>query len=508
MNSGSMVSNIESMDTKKLEDQLTKFIYELETEDRLVRVGLKDKLETEKVYKKYQNIFTKETLDQLDGEIKKTKDLKKKDILERVYFTIAGSFIGLRIAKLGDFITTYFSQAKVKINGDEISYYEVAPRISKDKIFESREKLYIASLPVQKKINPKQLSLLKEEVKLINDLGFSGYLDYFEKAKKVDYKNFYKTVLEIRKKTDALWKSRIEEVSKEELGRPFKNIKSTHTLYLRSLSAFDSFYPKERVVSIFEEFSRDLGLSDLLSKIEIDDVERPKKNPRAVCYWPNPPGEVHLIIKPIGGEQDYEAMFHEGGHALHGASIDSKLPYPLKTLAHSNALTEAFAFVLEDLVFEPMWLSKYLNVSAHSGEKIKKQAYFVNIMLLRRYLGKFIYEYEMFSQNSLSRGPQLYAKRLKETTGFVYDGVNWLSDMDSGFYSADYLRAWIGAAQIKNYLTRKFGEKWFLNKKAGVFLRQLYSRGVSDELEDVVKRLGYKPFDPTLLIANYRQILA
>jgi len=214
-----------------------------------------------------------------------------------------------------------------------------------------------------------------------------------------------------------------------------------------------------------------------------------------------------LVIKPIGGEQDFEAMFHEGGHALHGAAVDKNLPLSFKLLARSGALTETFAFILEDLVFDPPWLSTYLNVSSYSAQRIQEQAYFVNLMMLRRYLGKFSYEYEMFSENAISKGPTLYSRNLQEMTGFITNKINWLTDMDSGFYSADYLRAWIAAAQVKDYLLRRFGRKWFLNKKAGKFLRNLFLRGVTDELEEVVARLGYKPFDISFLVKGYREVL-
>ena len=176
-------------------------------------------------------------------------------------------------------------------------------------------------------------------------------------------------------------------------------------------------------------------------------------------------------------------------------------------MSRSNALTETYAFVLEGMVFEPAWLSRYLNVSSHTAEKIQWQAYFSDLMMLRRYLGKFSYEFEMFSQNQIGKGPKLYAKNLERTTGFVTRESNWLSDMDSGFYSAEYLRAWIAAAQIKDYLKRRFSSRWFLNPKAGKFLRDLWSSGVRDEVEDVVKKLGYKPWDSQFLIGGYRSVL-
>src|SRR3990167_4704025 len=373
------------MDVKNLEDQLAKFIYELETEDRLVRVGLKEKAETAKIYKKYQKLFTKEVLEGIQNQIDQLRRSSPQgrtinssssgsgdgrrnrevqiDILERIYFTIAGCFIGLKTASLDDSIKTYFAKAKVKVKNEELAYFQIGPKIAKEPIFDKRESLDDVASPVVAKINPKQLALLHKEIALIKTLGFAGYLDYFAKNKKVDYSGFYKISQRIAKETDNVWEKSMSRVSQEVLGRPFKNIRACHLGYLRSLAMFDNFYPREKIVSTFLQFAGDLGLSDLLSRVEIDDKDRPRKNPRAVCYWPKPPEEVHLVIKPIGGEQDFEAMFHEGGHALHGGAVDKNLPFAFKLLSRSGALTETYAFILEDLVFDPVWLSTYLNVS-------------------------------------------------------------------------------------------------------------------------------------------------
>lgn len=496
------------MDIQNLEKDFAKFIYELETEDRLVRVGLKDKLESAKIYAKYKDLFTKENLEAIGKEIFTVKSKTEKEILERFYFVIASSFIGHKNAALEDSIKTFFANATGKVGNETLAYYQIAPRISKESIFDKRELLDDAVAKITTKINPKQKRLLSEEVGLIVKLGFEGYLDYFSKSKNLNYADFNKIVGKLLVSTDKIWIQVMSRVSQDVLKRPFKNIRTCHMSYLRSMSMFDNFYSKEKVIPIFTKFVQGMGLGDLLKNIKIDDAQRPKKNPRAVCYWPDPPREVHLVIKPIGGEQDFEAVFHEGGHALHGAAASEKLPFAFRVLSRSNALTETYAFILEDLVFDPLWLSGFLNVSAFSGERIRKQAYFVNLMMLRRYLGKFSYEYQLFTAMKFAQGPALYVKNLKSATGFIPRAENWLSDMDGGFYSADYLRAWIAAAAIKDYLRRKFGTKWFTNKKAGEFFRDLYEAGVRDELEDVVKKLGYKTWDISYLVNGYREILA
>lgn len=492
---------------EKLEKNFAKFIYELETEDRLVRVGLKDKLESAKIYAKYQDLFAKENLEAIGKVISTTKSKTEKEILERIYFAMASSFIGHKTAALEDSIKTFFANATAKVGNETLAYYQIAPRISKENIFSKRESWDDAAAKIATKENPKQEKLLGDEVGLIIKFGFNGYLDYFSKSKNLNYADFNKIVGKLLASTDKIWTQVMARASWEVFKKPFKNIRTCHMSYLRSMSMFDNFYPKEKVIPIFTKFVQDIGLDDLLKNVKIDDALRPKKNPRAVCYWPDPPREVHLVIKPMGGEQDFEAVFHEGGHALHGAAVSENLPFAFRVLSRSNALTETYAFILEDLVFDPLWLSGYLNVSAFSSERIRRQAYFVNLMMLRRYLGKFSYEYQLFCGMKLALGPALYVKNLKSATGFIPRAENWLSDMDGGFYSADYLRAWIAAAQIKDYLRRKFGIKWFTDKKAGEFFRGLYETGVRDELEDVVKRLGYKSFDASLLINSYKKVL-
>jgi len=127
------------MDIKKLEDELSGFIYELETENRLVRVGLKEKSNQGEIFKKYRSLFSGEILTQLKNLLKKKNTPKAIDIIERIYFTIAASFIGDKLAKLQDEITTHFAQSKVTVDGETISYYQIGPRMAKERIFEKRE---------------------------------------------------------------------------------------------------------------------------------------------------------------------------------------------------------------------------------------------------------------------------------------------------------------------------------------------------------------------------------
>src|SRR4051795_7630437 len=61
--------------------------------------------------------------------------------------------------------------------------------------------------------------------------------------------------------------------------------------------------------------------------------------------------------------------------------------------------------------------------------------------------------------------PDGYADLLGAAVGLRYRPDAFISDMDAGFYSADYLRAWIRAAQLRAHLQREIGADWWRRRE-------------------------------------------
>ena len=93
-----------------------------------------------------------------------------------------------------------------------------------------------------------------------------------------------------------------------------------------------------------------------------------------------------------------------------------------------------------------------------------------------------------------------YHERLTAATGVRYRRDAYLSDMDAGFYSADYLRAWIRCAQLRQWLTKEVGEDWWRNRATGDHLRSLFAEGTRPSSEDIAGRLGFDPHDTQPLL--------
>jgi hypothetical protein len=72
--------------------------------------------------------------------------------------------------------------------------------------------------------------------------------------------------------------------------------------------------------------------------------------------------------------------------------------------------------------------------------------------------------------------------------------------MDAGFYSADYLRAWIRSAQLREHLATEIGADWWENPKTGELLRALFLEGTKPSSEEIAARLGFDPLDTEPLL--------
>jgi hypothetical protein len=272
---------------------------------------------------------------------------------------------------------------------------------------------------------------------------------------------------------------------------------SYHVAYLRRLSPLEATYTKERAVEVCIDTLKRLGF-DLENEknIRLDLDDRPQKSPRACVIPSDPPSIVHLITRAQGGLHDYQAFLHEAGHALHYAGCNPDLPYTFRNLSRDHALTEIYSYIFEAITREPEWHAHYFDLSDAEAKENADATTFLEALLFRRYAAKLDFELEFWSTfNEGGASADRYSELLTEVTGIRYRADNYLADMDAGFYSADYLRAWIRSAQLRDYLVREVGEDWWRNAETGERLRALVSEGTRPSSEGVAARLGYQPLD-------------
>jgi hypothetical protein len=143
--------------------------------------------------------------------------------------------------------------------------------------------------------------------------------------------------------------------------------------------------------------------------------------------------------------------------------------------------------LLELLVNDPAWLERRLDFARpddFAAEATTGLLYFV-----RRYAAKFLYELELHSGAELDSMRSRYVERMRDALKIEPAEADFLGDVDPGFYSSSYLRAWAFEATLRRFLREEFGRAWFTRREAGSLLRELWHEGqgpTADELLDEV----------------------
>jgi hypothetical protein len=218
--------------------------------------------------------------------------------------------------------------------------------------------------------------------------------------------------------------------------------------------------------------------------VHLDLEVRPSKSPRAFCAPIEVPGKVMLVIQPIGGKDDWEALFHEAGHTEHYACTSDDLSMEGKRLG-DNAVTEGWAMLMQHLVTEPAWLSRRLDVP--NVDELGKDGAVSLLYFVRRYCAKLLYEIELFQVEDPTTVRSRYAELLSDALKIPIHSESYLDDVDGSFYVIGYLRSWAFEAQLRDFLREEYGNEWFARRDAGDLLRELWSVGQEPTADALLK---------------------
>ena len=471
------------MNINQFEKRAEAFREEMIREYYQALAGLKEQLEIGPIHERYADLFAKDTVQVL---LRQRPDKRGRYLAELATM----GYLEQQVKDLTEAITNFILKATVEWDGEEIPYQAVQPRISNEPVIERRHELYARQRAVTTKGNDQRAERFQAMYSAAQDLGFTDYTtlcDQLEDLHLVWLTEQMQTFL-----------ARTEEVYVEQLahylatiGVPEGEANVSDTLYLFRAPHFDKLFPAERMIPALRATLAGLGIAmDSQEGLELDTEARPLKSPRAFCAPIRVPDEVKLVIKPIGGQNDYRALFHEAGHAQHAVNTAAELPFTFKRLG-DNSVTEGYAFLFDNLVRNRHWLREVLEASEYAD--YVKFSRFYKLWYLRRYGAKLLYEQELHAgvKDPASRYTDILGNALRVCIA----PEKHLEDVDDGYYTAQYLRAWIFEVQMRHYLEREYGPAWFTKPAAGRFLVDLWRQGQRDNVVELAQQMGYEGLD-------------
>jgi hypothetical protein len=486
------------------ESQLRRYLYDRSEEGRSVRVGEKEVSERAEIVERYRDLFSREQLDALRAAEQEAADDNDRERLYRLRKTCEAGVVSAELAEREDALENAILAARVDFKGEELPIRSAQAKLAVLPDYGEREELGEAAGDRSAEFNAERLEVLRAAEEL--EAEISGQPDPVarnEEEKGISLRELEAVLAQASERSTAAYVLLRDRWFEGLLGPERAKVPSSyHVAYLRRLSPLESTYTKDRAVEVCMDTVKRLGFdleNDPNIRLDLDD--RPQKSPRACVIPSDPPSVVHLITRAQGGLHDYQAFLHEAGHALHYGGVDPNLPYTFRSISRDHALTEIYSYILEAITREPGWHAAHFALGDTEAAANAEATAFVEALLFRRYTAKLRFELEFWGRFARDGGtPGGYEEYLSAATGVRYRWDGYLSDMDAGFYSADYLRAWIRAAQLRAHLAREVGPDWWQSPETGERLRELFREGTVPTSEEIAARLGFEPLDTGPLV--------
>ena len=465
------------------------FLQELDREYHLHYSGQKAEYEVRDIYERHSALFERERV----LELREATGAEAGERGRRAAYLLelaVGGYLGRASAAEEEELAKAEAETVIEVGGEQIPY-RMAPVVQANEAdAERRAEIEAARMEVlAQRLNPLHLAVLRRARDLLADLGWESYVAAYGELRGIDLEGLAAQTGAFLEATENTYEGVVDPEMRAVLGFGLESVRRADLAHFFRAPGLDAGFPADRLVRAFTETMAGLGL-DLAAQpnIVLDTQQRPTKTPRAYCAPVRVPDEVYLVVPRVGGREDFAALFHEGGHAEHYANADRAMAMEYRYLG-DNSVTESFAFLLEHVTEDPLWLAERL---AADPEPVSAHVRAVRLYFLRRYAAKLRYELELHGAGTeLAAMPARYAELLGDATRVPWTEESWLEDVDAGFYVAAYLRAWALEARWRAHLRERFGERWWDSTEAGSWLVGLWRQGQrlrADEL--LAERLG------------------
>jgi hypothetical protein len=470
------------------------FMEEVSREIYESHAGLKSTAELEPIYERHAGIMDRDALDLVRSDFQSSKPGSEELRSSRILLEWeVESQAGRALASIEEREIAWEASAVVKLDdGRGVPYQRAAIEIANSTDRGERLALDSArSSLVERELAPIRREHLERERDYIAGLEIApDYNSTFHVLSGINLSELEAECRTCLSETRAMWDELLPGAVRRSLGVPVSELTRADALALFRAREFDQFFPAETMQDVVVRQMADMRIDARASgRIRYDTGEREGKRSRAFCSPVRIPEEVYLVMRPHGGQTDYQTLLHELGHALHFANMRADYPFEYRW-AGDNSVTESYAMLFDHLLQNHRWLLRYTGVTRREMATFLRAAALEELHYLRRYCAKLIYEVELYGGRiGWESLPDLYVDTLSGATSFRYRASDAFVDVDARFYSARYLRAWQLGALLAEALTDRFDEDWFRNPKAGPWIiDQLYAEGQRELADEVAKR--------------------
>jgi hypothetical protein len=498
---------------ERLRREGEQFMQELSREYYEAHSGLKASAELQPIYHRHRAILGPDALEATrEAFVGSAEGSEERRSSRLLLDWQVESQSGRELASLDERESAWESDAVLRVaDGRQIPYQRTSIEIGNST--DRRDRTLIESARaalVQAELAPMRRERLQRERDITEALGLAGgYNATWELLSGISLSGLGTECAQFLRDTQAMWDEVYPEFVKRGLGMDPREATRADALALFRAREFDQYFPAGEMEQSIRRQVREMGIDpDAGGRVLFDTGEREGKRSRAFCAPVRVPEEVYLVLRPHGGQTDWNTFLHELGHALHFAYMRPDHAMEYRWMG-DNSVTEGYAMLFDHLMQDGGWLQRYTRLDKKATPGFLRSAGFEELHFLRRYAAKLIYETQLYgSDQGFDAMPDLYVDLLTSATSFQYVGADAFVDVDPRYYAARYLRAWQHQALITETLVERYDADWWRNPRAGPWVVQsLFGEAQRELAHEQAQRVSGRALSFAPLVRSIERML-
>jgi peptidyl-dipeptidase A len=272
----------------------------------------------------------------------------------------------------------------------------------------------------------------------------------------------------------------------------------------------DSYFENGDLERLTRRTYDSLGLDVRGVMANSDLYEREGKSQHAFCLsvGRDYPYDVRVLanLRPEKPDAYWaDTMLHEFGHAVYDRHVNPKLPYLLRTVAHTST-TEAIALMMGGLADDPGWLSSVAGVPENEldREMLSARRRASSLVFIRWALVMYRFEQALYADPDRDDLNEVWWD-LVERLQLVRrppgrDEPDWAAKIHVALapvYYHNYVLGQLTAAQLRDYLETNITHgPFYENPVAGRYLQEsIFGPGARENWRDTVLRATGEPLN-------------
>lgn len=442
------------------------------------------------------DLFSASTVETLEKSLENSDEQNETE--QKARHNLLGiaqlGFLQREIKEISQELEICRKAVRIKFQDEVLTFPEALDKIAVQEISENRREMFDRLIDAQNSCANLFVEKLSDLQKTAQKLGFANLQKLYEEITEINFEDFARKAKNFLEKTEETYFRMLSCVAPEaELET--KKLSSADICFLREKLERQQIFNGQTLPKLYDKILENFGFNS--RKITNIEIIKSFEQKRTKSFCPNPPEKVNFCISNQNGASNFIEFLRCFGRANQTAWTSKELShrFPEFVFSPDICLPVAYGILFQSLLTDKQFLQQSVNIwDGKLASEIVEENRFSLLFEARCEALRFIQEAQFFCLDAASI-EELFrnsAVNFTNNSGFEFRKEQMLFEISENFSSQTRLRGFLFAYGLREYLTQKYGFRWWTSRKAFEELIDFWNTSNRYKAEEMARMIGFE----------------